>query len=349
MRIKYFDSGYILVLTLLLISLSVALVTYIFNKGTVYIHYTRTVIEREKAKMLALSGVQLAMSQLAYAGVPEEAYTKEQVDQKVSVDEKLRLFLAAVLPYINQWQTIKLEKQKEGLDGTIKMFVACEDGKIDLNLIYDFNKHVFRGNWQKVIQNICATLEKGGRGKDLFVAFEKFLKNRQYKLNDVTELLTIEPFELFKDLVFVRPSDDEKEKNKILYLTDIFTLWSKGTMIEPWLLSNSLGILWGLDARVELKDKEALRTVLKDFKQKMNWATDWDKTLKLLYGRNFATLSPSIAALFKTEFEPSVFSVISYGTIGTVTQKVFAILERKKQGNAGNGGATMTIKKLYWL
>ena len=59
------SSGYILVLTLIILSIIVIMVTQLFNKGRVHLYYAKTMIEREQAKQLALGGIQLAMNQLA--------------------------------------------------------------------------------------------------------------------------------------------------------------------------------------------------------------------------------------------------------------------------------------------
>ena len=49
--------------------------------------------------------------------------------------------------------------------------------------------------------------------KDLFEQFEKFLKQRQYKLNDVTELLSIKELrDTFKEAHFLRTAITKRHK-----------------------------------------------------------------------------------------------------------------------------------------
>ena len=136
-------------------------------------------------------------------------------------------------------------------------------------------------------------LKKWADGKDLFEVFEKFLKQRQYKLNDVTELLFIKEFQQsFKTTVFYEapPLEETKKEQRPVYLTDIFTIWSAQQKINPWLLSDSIAALLGFK-RAEPGDTAArekevdqvlkgLKTVQGDLK------TVWEKVLQKLYGIN---------------------------------------------------------------
>ena len=49
------------------------------------------------------------------------------------------------MPTLNRWQTFELTEEIDGLDGEIKLCITCEDGKLDLNQWYDFNKKKFIG------------------------------------------------------------------------------------------------------------------------------------------------------------------------------------------------------------
>ena len=58
------QSGFILVLTLMILSMIVMLVTQLFQSSVIHFYFDRTMIEREKAKVLARSGIELAYSLL---------------------------------------------------------------------------------------------------------------------------------------------------------------------------------------------------------------------------------------------------------------------------------------------
>ena len=89
--------GYILVLTLIILSIGVLLVTQLSHRGMVHIHFDQTMIEREKAKSLALGGIQLAISQLSIKAT-ETAKNEKQEEKK---DQKQEL-IKKIVPAMNR-------------------------------------------------------------------------------------------------------------------------------------------------------------------------------------------------------------------------------------------------------
>ena len=71
MKTQCASHGFVLVTTLLILSLAVVLISFLINRSTVFFPLARITIDREKAKELALGGLQLALSQIAYADVVE--------------------------------------------------------------------------------------------------------------------------------------------------------------------------------------------------------------------------------------------------------------------------------------
>ncbi len=365
------QQGYILILTLLITSAAIAVVTYIFNRGSVHVPFMQTMIEREKAKMLAMSGVQIAIAQLSRT-MPEEKKEKhiEKKEQKPDLGKEAKSFLMYLLPVINRWQEYELKEKIDGIDGQINICIMCEEGKININQIYDFEHLAFvgekqkQGNWKLVMQEICKRIEKISKGKDLFQAIEKFLKTRQYKINDVTELLTIKEFAVFKNAVFYEPHvtlDDDfgssdfvglKKGKRPIYLTDIFTVWSQSSKIEPWFFSDSINGVFNFpraQANEINKRKGQVEGWTKEFKQKTTWKSDWKKYMVPLYGKELRTLPKDIELMFSSTFDPIMFSVLCYATVGKVTQRVFAILERTRHSQNEQIVYDVKIKKLYWL
>lgn len=88
---------------------------------------------------------------------------------------------------------------------------------------------------------------------------------------------------------------------------------------------------------------------LKTFKATLQWPGDWQNTFAKLYGQEFTNLPKGIESIFQTKVEPKVFSVLSYGTVGKVTQRVCAVVERIKEQKDKKLMFTVVIKKLYWL
>lgn len=364
MNIKHNKPGYILALTLALMALFMFIATYVSNKGIVFSSFSKTMVDREKARQLAYGGIQLAISQLATQEKKSEKPEPTSPVPSGNQDEKKseqasegKQLLKALLPNLGRLQKFNIKQNIEGITGTIGIMITSEEGKININRMYDFEKHKFVGepvpgskqeakddaNMRKMLQELFAQIREQ-TGADLFAEFDKFLKERKYPINDVTELLTIKGFETFKNSTFYDPSMPDQKKSN-LYLTDIFTVSSSKQSIEPWLISNSLASLLKLQ-----RDHEKLPAVdelLKTFKDKSDWKNDWNKSLKNLYGVEFAGLPKYIAPLLNPAFDPKFFSVFSYATVGSVTVRVIALLEREKTGK--DGQVEVKIRNVYIL
>jgi len=350
--------GYILILTLLITATSTVVVTYIFNRGIIYVPFIQIMIDREKAKMITLGSIQIIASQLTYQ---EKEKTQSTIEKQTPSDNEKKL-LARILPTLNRWQTFQLKENIEGVNAQLRICLMCEEGKINLNQIYDFSQHKFygegkkQGDWKKFLQEIFQRIEKTNKGKDLFISLEKFLRKQQYPLNDLTELLTIKSFAVFKNNLFYKPpSKFDKEKAQIkypLYLTDIFTISSRKAMIEPWLFSDSINRLFGLK-QTKFGDtqqrKQIVNQWLKNFKKTAKWGQDWNTRLKPVYEKELQSLLPDINSIFSTTFEPKIFSILSYATVGNITQRLFTIVERIKSSQNGQTVYDVKIRKLYWL
>ncbi|MFC1845564.1 hypothetical protein ACFLX2_00375 [Candidatus Dependentiae bacterium] len=365
--------GYVLIFTLMLITLIVALVTSMANKSSVHSFYLKTMIDREKAKMLALSGVQIAVSQLATmheSSEPEvEAQVAKQEEKKEdSSQEEAKNFLINLLPVLNRWQTFNLTQKNDAITGKINVCIGCEEGKIDLNQLFDFVKKEFvnqgkkEKDYRKFMEEVFGKIQEIVGGDGLFDKFENFLKERQTELYDPTELLTIKEFDRFKDKIFFEPetisSEDKVQVKQTIYLNDIFTLWSFQQELNPWLLSHSLKIMLGIKEEEKKEEREQeekrLQKTLEEFKVEAKWPNSWNNMLKPLYGIDFDSLPKEMKTAMGTKFEPTVFSVLSYGTVGDVTQKLFMILERIKspkteQTGKGKSSFEFRARKFYWL
>jgi len=359
--------GYVLVFSLMVIALLVVLATSMMNQSRVHVRYARTILDREKAKMLAWSGVQIAMSQLANMGEEEKKDEKKRDQQKADPKEQAKQTLITLLPVLNNWQTFSLTPKKDGVRGEIKICLMCEEGKIDLNQLIDFEKSKFvnegskEKDYKKVMKEVFEKIKKVLGGEDLLKSLEKYLKERKTRFYDPTELLSIEEFKIFEDKIFYEPGsivrDDRGQVKQTVYLNDIFTLWSFQRELNPWLLSNSLKVL--LDLKIKKEDDaqlqdEALKKTLQKFELNLAFPKGWNDLLAPFYGKKFEQLPQEIRKTMTTKFEPSVFSVLSYGTVGGVTQKLFVVLERKKSSQTVSSGKSSTsfefsAKKFYWL
>ncbi len=357
MKHTHSSSGFILILTLSLIALSVILVAYINNKSSGYIPFARLAVDRQKAHALAYGGIQLALSQLATAAPGTQKAKPTALDHT-------KALLTTLLPIHNQWQSFTLKNKEDGFDGELKICITCESGKIDINKIYDYKTKKFigegqkTGDYKKIMAALFERITPMVHGTDLFKAFEKFLKERHYNIQDVTELLTIKEFAVFKNNIFYEPlasntSDKaEASKQQPLFLTDIFTVWSGKATVTPWLLSSSLGKLLKFQPiRPEaIKEQKMIQEQLKNFTIKTEWSSQtWDKLLTPFYGLTFKEVPEFAVPLFNNTFEPTIFSVLSHAKVGTITQRLLAIVQRDDSLQPDSATFGVTIKKLYWL
>lgn len=375
----------------MILSLCVVLVTYIFNKGAVAVPYNYAMAKREQAKLLALSGIQVAISQLAKpiiikqkpkSTTPTPPNVPNQPAEPSAQEQATNQYIERLVPSINRWQTFNLTENKDGVDGQIKISISSEDGKININEWYDFDKHEFKSfslsatpppapqtqpgqstqqnaqqtkpgeKKEEVVKLVLVSVFKDA-GQDLMSEFEKFLKERQYRLDDVTELLQVKGFESYKHRLFYEPPTKEGQKGeRPMYLSDIFTVWSGKMTLDPWLLSDSVAGMLGLK-RVELGDtekrKKLVSQAIKEFKPTADAKENWKKVFEPLYGKDFSSLPKGIEFILHMKFAPSLFSVLSYGKVGDVTQKLLAILESKQEFKEDTLSFIVTIKKVIWL
>lgn len=356
-------NGFIIPLVLLLISIAMILTTTIYQRGSLFVPFITTMYKREQAKALAESGIQLAMSQL---GSPHEAPQKEGEKKPEPQGGFFALFgmgsqetkdlFNEIFPVINRWQTFELKKDIDGVDGTIKIAIASEDGKINLNSIYNFKTKKFvgegalKGDWKKVMQSVLDRVQKQvGSSINLFESFDKFLKQRQYRVNDASELLLAEGFAPFATRLFYEPPSIATKdiQSRPLFLLDLFTVYGYDKL-QPWLLSDSVRGALGLK-RVSVQPPEVAKALQKKFTSTMDVAKEWKTLFAPLYGTEFQLLPKGIDGLFESTFDPKLFSVVSYGIVGDVTIRVYAILERVRRFAKQKSWYDIKIKKFYWI
>ncbi len=331
----------------------VLIVTYFANKSTLHSYFDHTMIAREQAQQAALSGIQIAFSLLTPPAESKEESggSSTQKSSQKSIDPHQHI-LTNVMPYLNRWQMFTLNKEIDGIDAVIKICLICEEGKLAFNKMFDFQKHVFvpphNGIDPKKIMNLCANIVSGqGAKKNLDEAFEAFLKQRPYPFNDATEFVGMSalPFIYKINLFYAPPVQQTSSEYPSIFLTDLFTPWVDQLKMNPWLLSDSTCALFGLKRatlKSDVADRMQAAKLLKDLKKEMSLKERWDVVGQKLYGRDFSSISKDLVALLDESVRAKNFSVVSYGSVGHLTQRVIAII-------AQNGADKFVIKKLYWI
>lgn len=361
-------AGYVLIVTLMIISICVIMTTALFHRIRVYTPFVTTALSRERAKAAAHSGLQIALSRLYLLGKKEEKEEKPVAAPQagkpqappVRVNEQGQLF-QKLYALLNQWNHVDLAEKTEGITGTIEYYITCEEGKTNLNVFYDFEKKKFapiankEQGMQKILQEWCAAFESVTGAKDVMGAMTTFLQKRSYAIAEVTQLCKIAPLgQFFKDRIFRSPAKKVKnESQPLLFLTDLFTVESKKS-IDPWFFSPSMQTL--LRFPVQDKSPEALlkmvgEVVAPKIEEWVQWdQQSWNRILAPLYQKNWENMDAFIKPLLKSSFGPRLFSVLSYGTVGTVTQGLYAIVELIPEKSKNEKYRfSVRIKKLYWV
>lgn len=330
-------SGYALVLAILIIGVITTLIASVVNKVIVFGRLGNVLVEREQARILAMSGLQIAIAQLSDDPQAVQSQAKSGADKQPS---ELGRTLKKVMPLINRWQMFTCTEEKEGVDGSCELYIACEHGKISINRLYDFENKKFIKNDKldgyKVLQ---IASEKVPQGKELAEGIAAMFKERGRPLQDVTEIFKDKKFKKLAAYVF--PSSGQA-----VTLLDLFTVETTKPFVQPWFLSKSLNTVLGFKNQ-DTVEKAALDTLFEKGKSLPNttaWQQNWDTYLAPIYGKQYSTIVPEIRALFNEEFEIPNFSVISYGKFGKVVVKAYAVLQKKEDKTV-----SYCVKKIYWI
>lgn len=364
--------GYILVLTMVMMAALSALIVYIFNRGMTAIPLVAIILDKEKAKLLCMSGVEVTRSLIA--GPQEAKETTKDTAQESGAQEAAQVgqdaqaekakqqspelaYLQSLLPRMNRWSEFVLRQQIDGVDGILKICITCEDGKINLNKIYDFKTRKFMGegfgggNWKVMVDLLLKNIEKSMGVAGLFDALEFFLKAQKGPIDDVSPLLKTSAFAVFRDRLFLQPpAAGQKDVPPTIALTDLFTAHGTTAALEPWLLSASLLYACNLpyDGTVSVEERtKSVAQWTKYFKPTTSWRSDWSNTGKLLYQKEFAALPKGVDAFFASTFKPTMFGVLVEATVGRATQKMYAIVERTRHSHNNQIVYDSVVRKWY--
>jgi hypothetical protein len=350
--------GYVLVMTLLMLSILVIVVSRLFYKASAYSGFSTTIIESQKAKQLALSGIQLAISRMS---IPPLEVDKNDDEEKVekALEEK---FLLRVFPIINLWQEYKFTEEKDSFDGSVRFVVACENGKMNINKIYLVNQYFIKKKQGGVdpsksnlegLANFTSGL-KNFVSEDYLSGLQEDFNEMKYPYNDVSELLKIPQFDnYFKNKLFLDYPLADEEGQKKIFLMDLFTVFTESLQLQPFLLSHSVIQMLGLKLSDDSTErKEALEEALKSepppegTKKEEQLKAEWNNLYRPIFGTEFEELPPNASAFLNPSLMPTYFSVVSSAKVGRVTKKLYAILQLRI---IGDSELSFDVIKLYWI
>ena len=94
-------------------------------------------IARERAEILALGGVQVAIALLTHEqeNNQDKATHEKNLNPNKEKDPNYqdKKWLNRILPIINRWKTFNLKENIDGINGCLKVCISCEEAKLNLN------------------------------------------------------------------------------------------------------------------------------------------------------------------------------------------------------------------------
>lgn len=358
------SQGFIIIFALMMVSLIVFLTQQLVNGVLVSSNFVSIVTQREQAKMLALSGIHIATKQLLDLDKKPKSKEKEHEEKAASAHEgdqpgenkdgmadtskknpHDKKFFEQILPFLNRWRVFAFDEKRDGFAAELRICLTCEEGKININEAFDFKKQEFKKEYGALLKSleIKGKLQAG----ELAEKLQGFLAKRSRKLEDISELAEIPSC---KNLdIFHKPPEPPAKKGDPdmpsinLALSDIFTIWTNSQEINPLLFSNGLCAMFTLRQPLAT-DPEKMRKQFKQFQKhfKPEFARDWDahwEVLQPLYQKK-PPFFKDMQGIFSKEFGPRTYSVISYATVGKVTQRVLAIVKKVEKKQAPKKSAS---------
>ena len=340
--------SYVLIFTLSIMTLITVITFQLMHNVFVGTNFDKTMINREHAEMLALGGINLAISQLT---IREEQKNKDQEikDESQKPNEKVfKQFLKRILPHLNRWQVFTLNEKYEGFAGEIKLCITSEDGKININEAFDFEKKEFKQEYKKLLESLSI------RGKtangEILKKLTAFFKKRNKKIDDISQIQEVLPQ---LDIFFYEPPVRTKKQSKAFQnqrvaLQDLFTICSSNGKIEPLFLSDSVCSIFRLK-RPKAYDSEKMKTKFKHLIEKLtpdttqNTDEHWN-ILKPIYNKTPQGLD-NYKNIFSPKFEPKVYSVLSSGKVDNVEQRLLAIIKKVDISQKENQQEKIEVKK----
>ena len=341
------SQGSIVVFSLLILSIMIILTQQLLKSVYVSSSFIRTMVDRERAEAIAIGGVNIAIELLRLQVLDEEdknnnssaqAELNKKKGDKENKDSGVKTFLKQVLPYLNRWRSFTLEEEKEGIAGELKFCISCENGKININKIFDFKKEEFKKEYGDMLKKLAirGTLV----ANEIHDRLQEFFKKRKKPITDISELYEAEGINVL-DIMYRPPElpvnkKDKSQPNANLALQDIFTVWTDDEFLEPMVFSDGLCAIMGL--RRPLADdvekiKDRFEQVIDNFEA--NWGSNWNENwrfLQVLYDEK-PSLVKNLGSIFSKQFGPTVYSVLSSGKVGDVEQRLLAVVKIIKQDN----------------
>lgn len=355
------ESGYILLLTTFIVATSILLISFVVSRVATYRQLTRVSVNKQAARLIARSGIDIAISELMIFAEPSEEKTKQnkptdtiqnkQEAEKKSEGKSEESLADFVQKKLNTWHKFDLTDKQEGMEATCTIYITSEQGKININNLYDFSQKRFKTigstDGKKVLEFIADRLKpvlEGQRTKiDLVRLIEQAFQDRKGPLEDMSQIITPKGSDALQECLFPDP-----EKKDRIALFDLFTT-AKTQGLHPLAATPSTKLVIGFKApSKDEKEKPTNEQIDNILNKSINdWKKEWEPTLSKLFGINYDGIPEPVKSLFANKFGQTLFFVVSYGKVGSVTEKAAALIEKNQTGNMK--AKPFVIRKFYWL
>lgn len=346
---QFKQDGFVMVVVLVLM-LFFAVVAQRFSRQLlVNTAFTKVCANKEQARLLALSGIGISLAQIFKTQVKQEEQDQD--------GGQIKRLYKTILPKHHLWQTYELDKKHDGINGTIRFAVSCEDGKINLNDVYDGQKQTIKDKYKPLLEPFVISKTSEEQEEQSLISFleEFFQQKNGQQVEDPSQLELSENFKVFYNPPMPKQEGTNSTKDLRAPVCDLFTVFGSTQGINPLLLSSTMRQALGFSNPSytdEETKKEALEQVYSkiskslaqewkaNFKSIESWFAKKDSDEKdeseVLYIKS-SNLDEKerknglekIENLLSKEIEPKFFTVLSCGEFKRVKQTVLAIVERQ--------------------
>lgn len=347
MKFKLKKSGSVMVVVLIIIGLTFFLFEKLIRTANEAITFSSLNYRQAQAKLLAQSGLRIAMAQLENAengkfesseelmpGITKT--TKEEVDNP-TIDDRLKTVYQGLLPTLNLWQTFELKNENDQIDAQIKICITSEEGKINFLQAFDYEKEDFKDEFKQIFESF--KVNQGSEQTTILELIKKHIKEKNKKLNDLTELDFTKGTKPFYEPREIQAA------NKQVEILDLFTFQETAPGINPLLLSASVRKILSLSAPLTQNNKEKEKEFKEiyeilnfDFAKNIENKLEQIEQLYLSGSQETDTKKDEskqggiekLKSVLSKQIEPKYFSVLSYAMFEGVAQKMFAIISKKE-------------------
>ncbi len=330
---KNLTPGFIFPLALIIITTLTIIIVNVYQRVAVAQPYTRAIIAKEKARMLALGGIEIVLQELTNLYNPQEKQEKKENEPTPSP-------LAELMQLVNRWHKVPLEKLYKKEEASLSYYITSNLGKINLYAIYDKEAKKYASLASGLeADKLLASLDTWG--EKLVQELPSFFEKREYAPQDTTEFLELKSLkELSNSLI-------PEEKNNPPFFMDTFSLDAHKNGINPFLASTSLKKILGFTQEKQLdKDSEKeLKDSISKIKDDTKIETIWNESLSKMDGKKWEDIPEPFKKIFTAQYWPAGFSIMVKAQVGEIHQTIYALIRAEEDTKK----KLFFTDRLYWL